>query len=138
MNPGYSGTPQLKKLGIRPGLRLVVVDADPTWEFAEPLVDVETVAPGETDVALVFVRSATLLESMAEWGAWVFPAGSLWVAWPRKAAGHVSDVTDSAIRETALALGMVDVKVAAIDTDWSGLKIMWRRQNRVRRDERVS
>lgn len=128
---GYSGTPQLKKLGIKPGMRLVVDDpAD--WDFAEPLQDVEPVPPGPTDIALVFVREVKLLASMAMWGEWIFPAGSLWIAWPRKAAGHVSDVDENAIRDTALELGMVDVKVAAIDADWSGLKIMWRKENRVR------
>jgi hypothetical protein len=128
---GYSGTPQLKKLGIKPGVRLLVVGAS-DWDFAEPLDGVELMSPGPTDVALVFVRSANLLEEMATWGKWIFPAGSLWVAWPRKAAGHVSDVDENAIRAAALELGMVDVKVAAIDTDWSGLKIMWRKENRTR------
>ena len=131
-NGGYSGTPQLKKLGIKAGVRLVLVDAADDWEFAEPLDGVEVVSPGPTDVALVFVRSAALLEGMAGWGEWIFPAGSLWVAWPRKAAGHVSDVDENAIRDAALELGLVDVKVAAIDTDWSGLKIMWRKENRTR------
>ena len=58
------------------------------------------------------------------------------MAWPRKAAGHVSDVDENAIRAAALELGMVDVKVAAIDTDWSGLKIMWRKENRVQNQNR--
>jgi hypothetical protein len=129
---GYSGTPQLRKLGIKPGLRLAVVDAAPGWSFAEPLEGVEAVPPGPTDVAVVFVRAADRLHSMAEWSEWIFPAGALWVAWPRKAAGHVSDVDENAIRAAALELGMVDVKVAAIDSDWSGLKIVWRKENRVR------
>ena len=129
---GYSGTPQLKKLGIKPGLRLVVVGADADWEFAEPLEGVEQVPNGPTDVALVFVHSEAELDGLASWGEWIFPAGSLWIAWPRKAAGHVSDVTENAIRDGALELGMVDVKVAAIDTDWSGLKLMWRKENRTR------
>lgn len=129
---GYSGTPQLKKLGIKPGVRLVVVGADGAWSFAEPLDGVERVAEGPTDVALVFVRSEVELAGLTAWGEWIFPAGSLWIAWPRKAAGHVSDVTENAIRDGALELGLVDVKVAAIDTDWSGLKLMWRKENRVR------
>ena len=129
---GYSGTPQLKKLGIKPGLRLTVIGADTEWEFAEPLEDVEQLPEGATDIALVFVRSATELDGLAAWGEWIFPAGSLWIAWPRKAAGHVSDVTENAIRDGALELGLVDVKVAAIDTSWSGLKLMWRKENRVR------
>jgi hypothetical protein len=57
-------------------------------------------------------------------------AGGLWIAWPRKAAGHVSDVDENAIREAALARKLVDVKVAAIDEDWSGLKLVWRREHR--------
>jgi hypothetical protein len=134
---GYSGIPQLKKLGIKPGSQLVLVDAGDDWEFAEPLAGVELISPGSTDVALVFVRSAALLADMATWGEWIFPAGSLWVAWPRKAAGHVSDVDENAIRDAALELGMVDVKVAAIDTDWSGLKITWRKENRVRKENRT-
>jgi hypothetical protein len=129
---GYSGTPQLKKLGIKPGLRLVVVGADADWAFAEPLEDVELATGGPTDVALVFVRTAAELDALAGWGEWIFPAGSLWIAWPRKAAGHLSDVTENAIRDGALELGMVDVKVAAIDTDWSGLKLVWRKENRNR------
>jgi hypothetical protein len=129
---GYSGTPQLKKLGIKSGIRLVVLGADGDWDFAEPLEDVELIPRGPADVALVFVRSAVELTDMPAWGEWIFPAGSLWVAWPRKAAGHVSDVDENAIRDTALALGLVDVKVAAIDSDWSGLKIVWRKENRSR------
>ena len=129
MTEGYSGTPQLKKLGIKPGLRLVVMGEADEWEFAEPLIEVELVQPGATDVALVFVRSAADLD-LAAWGQWIFPSGSVWVAWPRKAAGHVSDVDENTIRAAALDLGMVDVKVAAIDTDWSGLKILWRKVNR--------
>lgn len=129
---GYSGTPQLKKLGLKPGLRLVIVGADEDWELAEPLEDVEQVPDGPTDIALVFVRSEAELDGLASWAEWIFPAGSLWIAWPRKAAGHVSDVTENAIRDGALEVGMVDVKVAAIDTDWSGLKLVWRKENRSR------
>lgn len=129
MNAGYSGTPQLKKLGVKPGLRLAVVAQPDGWEFAQPLEDVELVAPGPADVALVFVRAAAEID-VATWGQWIFPVGALWIAWPRKAAGHVSDVDENAIRNAALELGLVDVKVAAIDPDWSGLKIVWRKENR--------
>jgi hypothetical protein len=54
----------------------------------------------------------------------------LWVAWPRRAGGHRSDITDTVIREHALPMGLVDVKVAAIDEDWSGLRLVWRVENR--------
>ena len=55
---------------------------------------------------------------------------ALWVAWPRKAGGHVSDINDNLVREVLLPTGVVDVKVAAIDADWSGLKFVWRKENR--------
>ena len=59
----------------------------------------------------------------------IYPAGALWVAWPR-AGGHRSDITDNVIRAHALPIGLVDVKVAAIDDDWSGLRLVWRVENR--------
>ena len=130
---GYSGTPQLSKLGIVPGVRLRILGADPDWSFDQPLEDVEVIAEGPCDIALVFVRALTELDAVLRWGELVFPSGSLWVAWPRKAAGHVSEVDENAIRDAALAVGMVDVKVAAIDDDWSGLKIVWRKENRTGR-----
>ena len=126
---GYSGTPQLQKLGIKAGMRLCVHGADPDWRFDGPH-EAQHVAGGPCDVLVTFVRSASELDDMPGWGEQIFPAGACWVAWPRKAAGHVSDVDENAIRDTALELGMVDVKVAAIDEDWSGLKIVWRKENR--------
>jgi hypothetical protein len=87
------------------------------------------VARGQTDVLLAFVRTPGDLRP-ERWGARVFPAGAVWIAWPRKAAGHVSEVTEDGIRAAVLPLGLVDVKVAAIDHDWSGLKIVWRREKR--------
>ena len=60
----------------------------------------------------------------------IYPAGALWIAWPRRAVGHRSAITDTVIRERALPMGLVDVKVAAIDEDWSGLRLVWRVANR--------
>ena len=60
----------------------------------------------------------------------MFPAGGLWVAWPRKAGGHVSDISENDIRDVALPLGLVDNKVAALDDDWSGLRVVWRHERR--------
>ena len=130
---GYSDTPQLQKLGLVPGIRLRILSADPDWSFTEPLEGVELVDQGPCDVALVFVRAPAELNHVQRWGELVYPSGAFWVAWPRKAAGHVSEVDENAIREAALAVGLVDVKVAAIDDDWSGLKIVWRRENRTGR-----
>lgn len=132
MDAGYSGTPQLTKLGIREGVRLDVVGAPDGWRFERDPVDVERVGPDDAaDVILAFCRSAADVElHVGALGERIRPAGALWIAWPRKAAGHVSDVTENLLREIALPLGLVDTKVAAIDPDWSGLKLVWRRENR--------
>ena len=87
---------------------------------------------GPIDVVLLFVRQATELSVVAALGQMIFPDGAIWVVWPRKAAGHVSDVAENAIRDAVLPLGLVDVKVAALDRDWSGLRIVWRKELRSR------
>ena len=126
---GYSGTPLWKKLGLKEGYRLTLVDAPDGWAVPD-LPD--GVAVGDRgDVVVAFHRAAAELESgIEELGRAIFPDGSLWIAWPRKAAGHDSDITENGIRGVVLPRGLVDVKVAAIDNDWSGLKIVWRRERR--------
>ena len=126
--PGYSATPQVRKLGIKPGHRVALVAAQ-GWTLTEP-PDVDLVDDGQADVVVAFVRNAAELDRVGELGQRIFPGGALWIAWPRKAAGHASDMTENAIRDAALPLGLVDVKVAAIDDDWSGLKLVWRREKR--------
>lgn len=126
---GYSATPQARKLGLKPGLRYAAVGSPAGWSLDDP-PPTESARDG-ADVLLHFVRAAAEIDAAMDAAApRIFPAGSLWVAWPRKAAGHVSDVTENAIRDAALARGLVDVKVAALDDDWSGLKIVWRKENR--------
>ncbi|WP_434315375.1 DUF3052 family protein [Leifsonia sp. P73] len=133
---GYSGTPLWKKLGLKPGMRAQLLHADPGW--AVPVedgpVDVEWLAPSSVEPAgliVAFYREAA--DYVAELDALaprIHPAGMIWAAWPRKAAGHVSDLDENLIRDTALARGLVDVKVAAISHDWSALKLVHRRANR--------
>ncbi len=83
------------------------------------------------DVLVAFFRAAAELDSrLPALAERIRPAGGLWVAWPRRAGGHTSDLGDTLIRETCLQLGIVDVKVAAIDEDWSGAKFVWRLTNR--------
>jgi hypothetical protein len=123
-----SPTPQLRKLGIVPGARWSVVGADPGWRFeTAPDAAAEVAVSAPADVVIVFLRAAAELEpALVEHEQRVFPAGALWIAWPRKAAGHVSDLGDAVVREAALARRLVDVKVAALDQDWSALKLVWR------------
>jgi hypothetical protein len=129
---GYSGTPQLKKLGIVPGARWLLDAAPEGWAFETAPDDGDrAAASGPADVVVAFVRrAAEIVPALDRLERLIFPAGALWIAWPRKAAGHVSDVAENDIRDAALARALVDVKVAAIDTDWSGLKLVWRRESR--------
>lgn len=129
---GYSGTPQARKLGIVEGCRLGLIAAPRGWRPQDPPPTSRSTGTDPADVLLAFVAAQRQLVKLAEWGERIFPAGALWIAWPRKAAGHVSDVTENAIRDRALAIGLVDTKVAAIDEDWSGLKLVWRVENRTR------
>jgi hypothetical protein len=131
---GYAPTPQARKLGLKPGLRVAVDGAPGNWALADP-PDVRFVSGAEpADVIVSFVRAAADLEDRIDAAAHrIFPDGALWIAWPRRAAGHSSDVTENDVRAAALPRGLVDVKVAAIDDDWSGLKIVWRREERQKR-----
>lgn len=132
MTAGYSATPQIRKLGIKPGMRVGVEHAPSGWRLTDPPL-IDEVTTGPADVLICFIRAqAELASAAAPLGDRIYPDGALWVAWPRRAAGHTSDVTENSIRDAVLPLGLVDVKVAAIDDDWSGLKIVWRRENRGR------
>jgi hypothetical protein len=134
---GYSGTPLAKKLGIKDGGELALVDAPPSWSVPE-LPDGVKVARrrrrrtvlADVDVALVFCRTAADLAVVPSLVGALPTRAALWVAWPRKAGGHVSDVDENLLREALLPTGVVDVKVAALDVDWSGLKFVWRKENR--------
>jgi hypothetical protein len=123
---------QLQKLGIVPGARWSTVGASDGWNFASaPDAALRVPEGAPVDVVIAFVRSADeITPALVHLEQSIFPAGALWIAWPRKAAGHVSDVTDNVVRDAALARKLVDTKVAAIDEDWSGLKLVWRRQYR--------
>jgi hypothetical protein len=146
---GYSGTPLWKKLGVKPDGRLLLLGAPPRWSVgalpagaseavAEPSASarastVES-AGGAGDVTIAFVSSrAELAGAIEPLAQRIFPEGALWVAWPRRAGGHASDIREQDIRDLALPLGIVDVKVAAIDEDWSGLRLVWRKQRRTSR-----
>ncbi|MEU6348257.1 DUF3052 domain-containing protein [Streptomyces sp. NPDC047072] len=130
---GYSGTPLAKKLGIKPGHRVRLDGAPADWHIPG-LPDGCDLAPGgpqDADVTLAFHRERARLS--AEAPALVTALAdhaALWIAWPRKAAGHVSDITENTLRDLFLPLGVVDVKVAALGEDWSGLKFVRRRENR--------
>jgi hypothetical protein len=129
---GYSGRSQAGKLGLKAGQRVVLHDAPEGWALTAPPDGLDGPGPdGEADVIVAFFREADeIARQIGDLGRRIYPAGALWIAWPRRAAGHRSDITDNVIREHVLPIGLVDVKVAAIDEDWSGLRVVWRTENR--------
>ncbi len=127
-----SGRSQAAKLGLRPGQRVGLCDPPPGWALADPpagLLDAEAEGPADVIIAF-FTAAGEIAERLDGLARRIYPAGAVWAAWPRRAGGHRSDITDEVIRSRALPIGLVDVKVAAIDQDWSGLRLVWRRENR--------
>jgi hypothetical protein len=98
-----------------------------------PDVILRTRAGGSVDVVVCFVKSALKLERrIAALEKMIFPSGSLWIAFPKRASGVATDVTDHVVREIALPRGLVDNKICAIDDTWTGLRLVWRVENRLR------
>lgn len=132
---GYSTTPLVGKLGIRPNERLVVLN--PPAHYATLLADLpkgaqttKRLTTGASFVHLFVTRRADLERRLKMLRSKLADTGMLWVSWPKKSSGVVTDVTEDVIRAVALPLGFVDVKVCAVDETWSGLKLMIRRENR--------
>jgi hypothetical protein len=130
LSAGYSGTPLVKKLGIKPGHRVMLLNAPAG--FALDGVTPVTRASGLADVILSFHterrdlerRMPVLRERMEQ-------AAGLWIAWPKKAAKLPTDLNENIVRELALANRLVDNKVAAIDETWSGLRLVIRLKDRL-------
>ena len=132
---GYSGTPLTKKLGIVEGTRIVVMHAPAElrrWLDPVPAgVRFGTRVSGRTDIVHVFSdQRATLKIELERLRHSIKPDGVVWVSWPKKASKVPTDITEDTIRELALPLGLVDVKVCAVSEVWSGLKLVIRRELR--------
>jgi hypothetical protein len=129
---GYSGTPLPAKLGIKVGATVALLDAPPGLISELPAgVVVKRQARGHADVVVAFFISRARLEQrIGALSKMIFPAGGLWIAWPKRTSGVATDVSDNDIREVALPLGLVDNKVCAVDETWSGLRVVWRRELR--------
>ena len=132
---GYSGTPLSKKLGIRDGDRVALLGAPPSVrDDLEPLpagARVTTSARGSLDVIVSFHdRRADLERRIPQLLEVLDVDGAIWMAWPKKASGVPTDLTEDVQREIWLPLGLVDTKVCAIDETWSGLRLCWRRELR--------
>ena len=142
---GYSGTPLPRKLGIKPGQRVATLSAPPHFPAllgdlplgvrveAEPSIPRSLEAAGARafDVVVAFVRDQAELERRLPAAqrllAW---DGGLWIAWPKGSSPLASDLREDGVRSRALPLGLVDNKVCAVDQDWSGLRLVYRKENR--------
>jgi hypothetical protein len=133
--PGYSGTSLPKKLGIKPGFRVFLVDApdDVPAELGAALAGCEKASSGKgpLDFVMVFTKSKAELEKdFTRTSKLLAPAGMLWVSWPKKSSGVVTDLNENIVRDIGLAAGLVDVKVCAVTEVWSGLKFVRRVKDR--------
>jgi hypothetical protein len=134
---GYSGTPLAKKLGIEEAAEVVTLAAPLGFPGAlEPLPSGAQLAavsrlPRHADVIVAFfTKRADLSRRVDACGKTIYPDGGLWVAWPKRASGVATDITEDVVRAVALPLGLVDNKVCAIDDTWSGLRLVWRKSLR--------
>jgi hypothetical protein len=136
---GYSGTPLVKKLGIEAGQRVALLQPALHGGFRALLVGLPAgVKPvsdprgrGPFDLVVLFAPDVASLRARLEPALRTLdPDGALWVSWPKKSSARFRDLTEDGVRAAALPLGLVDVKVCAVDEDWSGLKLVVRRENR--------
>ncbi len=132
---GYSKTPLAQKLGIKPGMIVVAIDPPDNYrKLLEPIpsgVNFATRPVGKTKFVHLFVKERRVLEKHLPWlSGTIADDAALWISWPKKSAGIPTDMTENVIRHVALPLGLVDIKVCAVDETWSGLKLMIRRSNR--------
>jgi len=136
MTKGYSGTPLAKKLGIKEGS--IVLGVNQPENFAELLnplpsdVTILTTPQPEIDILHFFTNSrGELFRGLAEYRHLIKQNGAIWVSWYKKAARLQTEITEDTVREAAFPLGLVDIKVCAVDEKWSGLKLVIRRENRI-------
>ncbi len=132
---GYSATPLLKKLGIKPGFDVAFVNAPEDFVNQldlPPDINIRSQSKSQDlDFILVFVKSQKLLTTaFAQYSRKIKPNGMLWASWPKKTSGVQTDLTENIVRDIGLAAGLVDVKVCAVDDVWSGLKFVYRLRDR--------
>ena len=132
---GYSGTPLAKKLGLKPGMRAWFKDVPDSVraeiEREAPPLDRLDLPQPPVEFAHIFVTSTALMDcELRMLLPLLDPAGMIWLSWPKKASKVPTDITEDVIREIALPLHLVDVKVCAVDETWSGLKLVIRKEHR--------
>ena len=135
---GYSGKPVVQKLGIKPGFCIFTVGLSCAYdEIVGELpndVAIRSRLKAPLDMVHLFATELRgLAAKLRSYRAAIASDGMIWVSWPKKASGVATDLTENIIRDTALPLGLVDIKVCAIDETWSGLKFVIRKDQRAKR-----
>ena len=132
---GYSGTPLIKKLGIKPGQRIALLSAPPGYRKTLGALPEKVDCVQQLDAQLDFIqlfatKRPELTQQFKDAKKCLAKNGSLWISWPKKASGMPTDLDENLIREIGLGLDLVDVKVCAVDETWSGLKFVYRLKDR--------
>ncbi len=135
MPAGYSGTPLAKKLGIKPGSVVAVLDEPAEFRPSlDPIPDDVVFRPslrGRPDLVIGFFTSGAKLRArLPALCRAIYPDAGLWVAWPKQSSGVATDINENDVRALGLDAGIVDIKVCAIDETWSGLRFAHRVENR--------
>lgn len=133
---GYSGTPLAKKLGIKAGSRVVIINGPANYRsLIDPAPDGVNISEEplkDVDLIHLFTNGRDeLFGKLAECVRLIKQDGSIWVSWYKKAAKLPTEITEDTVREAAFPLGLVDIKVCAVDEKWSGLKLVIRKENRI-------
>jgi len=136
LQAGYSATPLSQKLGLKPAMRVIMLEAPANLDAllaGAPADLMRLHRIGAFDFALAFATTQDKLVSMfARLGPKMVDGGMIWIAWPKKTSGAATDLDENVVRRRGLAAGLVDVKVCAIDAHWSGLKFVRRLRDRGR------
>ena len=132
---GYSGTPLAKKLGIKSGMKAFLSGAPGTIvaELEPALADVKMVRSLEPELDFIFAfarAESDLRKDFAGWKKHLAKSGCIWVSWPKKTSGLATDLTDTVVRAIGLKSALVDIKVCAVDEQWSALKFVYRKSDR--------
>ena len=131
---GYSGTPLVKKLGIKAGFNIMFVNAPRGFSDEvdlPPGVTIYSRSRGPLDFAHLFVKSEKeLRRNFSDYAKKLNATGMIWVSWPKKSSGVTTDLSENTVRAIGLAAGLVDVKICAVDDVWSGLKFVFRLKDR--------
>ena len=134
---GYSQRSLAEKLGLKPGMSAYLLDAPAGYldALGDAAMHADFAASLEGAAALDFIHAfftdrAALLAQLPQLKAALAPTGALWISWPKKAAKVPTDIDETAVREAGLAVGLVDIKIAAVDPTWSALKFVYRLKDR--------